>query len=97
MSAEQLSAIAGIILSLAFSYVPKLNDWYSTLAGTSKRLVMAAALLIVAGASLWLSCANLIVSVACTQAGLFSLINAFVMALVANQATYMITPMKKVK
>lgn len=97
MSAEQLSAIAGIVLSLAFSYVPKLNDWYSALAGTTKRLVMAVVLLLVAGASLWLSCANIILSIACTQAGLLSLINAFVMALVANQATYMITPLKKVK
>jgi hypothetical protein len=92
MTVEQLGAIAGVILSLLFSYVPGLSDKFGALPATTKRLVMAGLLLLVAGGALALSCANLIVTVECTQAGLLSLINVYIAALVANQAAYMIAP-----
>jgi hypothetical protein len=92
MTAEQLGAIAGVILSLLFSYVPGLSDKFGGLSATTKRLSMALLLLIVAIGTLALSCSNIVVSVPCTQAGLVSLINVYIAALVANQAAYLIAP-----
>jgi hypothetical protein len=92
MTVEQLGAIAGVILSLAFSYIPGLSDKFAALSATTKRLVMAALLFVVAAGALALSCANVVVTVACTQAGLIALVNVYIAALVANQAAYMIAP-----
>jgi hypothetical protein len=96
MSAEQLAAIAGLILSLLFSYVPGLSDWYGALEPTRKRLVMAGLLLAVAGGTFGLSCAGVVDAVACTQKGALALVSAFIAALVANQATYQLSPRKLV-
>lgn len=92
MSSEQLAALAGVILSLAFSYVPGLSDKFAALESTTKRLVMAGLLLLVAVAALGLSCANVVQTVECSQAGVLKLIDTFIAALVANQAAYLISP-----
>lgn len=94
MTDVAISAIAGVVLSLAFSYVPGLSDWFDKLEPTYKRLMMAVLLAIVASGALFLSCANVIVGIACTQAGLIGLANAYIAALVANQAAYTISPKK---
>lgn len=96
MSSEQLSAIAGLILSLVFSYVPGISDWYGSLESTQKRFVMAVLLLAVAGGIFGLSCGNVLTTVTCDKAGVMGLINALVAALVANQATYLLSPRKTV-
>lgn len=96
MLSEQLAAIAGVILSLLFSYVPGVSDWYGMLEPTRKRLLMAALLLAVAGGMFGLSCAGVVDAVSCTQGGALALVNAFIAALVANQAAYMISPRKHV-
>jgi len=95
MTPESLSAIAGMVLSLLFSYVPGLNDWYAAKDPTIKRLLMAGLLLLVAAGALGLSCANVITSIECSQNGLLNLVTTFISALVANQATYQISPQKK--
>lgn len=95
MTVEQLAAISGVILSLAFFYIPGLSDKYNALEATKQRLLMAGLLLLVTVGALGLSCANIVVTVACTQAGVLSLINVYIAALVANQATYLIAPRKK--
>jgi xanthine/uracil/vitamin C permease (AzgA family) len=92
MNSELLSASAGILLSLAFSYLPGLAPWFGQLEPTVKRLVMAGALLIVAVATFGLSCAGVVDAASCTQAGGWSILSALVAALVANQATYLISP-----
>ncbi len=92
MTSVQLSAIVGVVLSLLFSYVPGLSSWFDKQPPTNKRLVMAALLLLVALASFGLSCGNIIVSMTCDKQGLLDLISAFIAALVANQATFLISP-----
>jgi len=52
MSAQLLSAVAGVLLSLLFSYIPGASDWFAALDGTRKRLVMLGALVLVAAGSL---------------------------------------------
>lgn len=95
MTSEQLAMIAGIILSLAFSYIPKLSDWFQTLEPTMKRLIMAGLLLLVAVGSYLLSCVwVVIVVITCDRGGVMHLVMIFIAALVANQAAFMISPQK---
>jgi len=94
MTAEKLSAIAGAVLSLAFSYLPGLSGWYDGQSPTVKRLLMAAVLVVVAGAIFGLSCWRIISQVECTQAGAWGLVGVLITALIANQAMYLISPKK---
>jgi len=96
MSAESLALISGAVLSLLFSYIPGLNVKFAELGSEVKRLIMAGLLLAVAASVYGLSCAgwgaSLGIVVPCDQEGLLSLIQVFVLALIANQSAYAITP-----
>lgn len=94
MTAEQLAAIAGIALSLLFSYTPGLSAAFDKLEPTYKRLVIAMLLLVVAGAIFGLACGKVLDTVTCDKAGIMGLVNAYIAALIANQATYLISPTK---
>lgn len=104
MSAEILSAIAGSLLSLLFSYVPGLSTWYDKLGydvagnyddGLKKRLVMLGLLFLVAAGAMGLSCAgwgaDFGLSLSCDRAGVSGLLNALLLGVMANQSTYSIT------
>lgn len=96
MSAELISAIAGGLLSLGFSYIPGLNVWFAGLESIYKRLIMAGLLLLVSAAVFGLGCTSWAagwgIEATCDQPGLQVMIGAFIAALVANQATYQISP-----
>lgn len=92
MTATELSAIAGVILSLAFSYLPGLAPWFDNHAPTTKRLIMAVVLLVATAAIFGLSCAGVLTVASCDQPGAVGLVTALIAALVANQATYTISP-----
>lgn len=90
-----LAAILGTVLSLLFTFVPQLKDWFEKLDSRSKSQIMAFSLLIIGAAVTGLSCAGFITAVVCTQTGVWTfitttLLNA-VLALNSNQATYLIT------
>jgi hypothetical protein len=95
MSAELLASLAGILLSLLFSYIPKLSEWFAVLDGVYKRLIMAGLLVVVAGGAFGLSCAGVISAVTCDQPGAIGLIKAFLAALIANQSIFLISPETK--
>lgn len=107
MDATFISTAAAAILSLLFSYLPGLSDWYANLGsgpqgddgGTRKRLVMLALLVLVAGATFGLTCAgwgDLLngagIALRCDRPGLVELLRALVFAVMANQSVYKITP-----
>ncbi|MDX9956263.1 MAG: hypothetical protein RBT75_19360 [Anaerolineae bacterium] len=96
MSAEFLSSIAGAILSLLFSYLPGLSGWYDQFDANRKRLVMAALVILVAAGAYGLACSGFGVdfgmALTCDRAGLITLIQAVIAALIANQATYALSP-----
>lgn len=92
MSSELLASIAGIVLSLVFSYIPGLNSKFAKLDGGVKRLIMGGLLLVTAGAAFGLSCAKIFPTVACSQDGALGLVRVFVMALIANQSAFLISP-----
>lgn len=96
MDSVTLSTIGGVILSLAFEYIPKFHDWYNALDNTTQRAIMAGALLLVALVVFGVSCANLGLSwqVACDKTGAVGLLNSFFTALIANQATFGLLPKK---
>lgn len=92
MSSELLAAIAGVVLSLAFSYIPGLSTKFAKLQSSTKRLIMAGLLLLVGGAAFGLSCADVFATVTCDQAGGLGLVSHFIMALIANQGAYTLSP-----
>jgi hypothetical protein len=103
-----LSTVASAVLSLGFSYVPRLRNWYDKLGvntdgsddgGTKKRLVMLILLVMVVLVVFGLSCAGLgagfELNVTCDQPGAIGLVKALVFAIAANQGTYMLTKRSK--
>ena len=94
MTPETLASISGIALSLLFSYIPGFKTWYEPLSTDSKRLVMLALLLVTTLVTFGLACANLSpeIAVACDTAGAWGLFKVFVAAVIANQATFLISP-----
>lgn len=104
MSAETLSAAAGILLSLAAAYVPPFATWFSQLDGAHKRLVMLGLLALAALGSFLLECSGWSASgtplaaflapaaARCTPPMAMEVLRAFIAALVANQAAYQLSP-----
>lgn len=89
MTSEQIASLAGIILSLAFAYVPGLADKYNALGGTQKRLIMGAVLIVGTAGALVYKCQLL---TACYSAGWEEYLSALISALISNQAAYLISP-----
>lgn len=94
MTSDQLSAVAGIVLSLLFSYVPKLQEWYGPKDSITKSLIMLGALVVTSVGTYAISCSGWWVFVTCGQEGIKTLIEAFVIAAIANQTTYKLSPQK---
>ena len=96
MTAETLAATAGIVLSLVFSYVPKFSTWYGLKDDPIKRLIMLGALVLVSGVAFGLACSGLAsdfgLPLTCDKVGAVALLRAFVVAAIANQTTYALTP-----
>lgn len=89
MNADTLSAIVGVILSLAFAYIPGVKDWYDQRLPTEKAGLMA---LLLVAASLGIfaaSCGQLVnVGITCDKAGVVALAQILIMALISNQGAY---------
>lgn len=92
MTPETLSAVAGVLLSLAFSYVPGLSGWWDLRSPTEKRLAMLVMLAVLAGAAFGLSCSAVLSILPCDKPSLIGLIQSFVAALVANQSAFLVSP-----
>ena len=97
MTPEILTGVAALLLSLVFSYFPKLNTWYAAKPEADKKLIMLGLTALVAASSFGLSCAGYLsklfdVSLACTQDGAIFLLKLFFTAVVANQVGYSLSP-----
>jgi hypothetical protein len=95
MTAETLALVAGVIISLLFSYVPGLNVKFGALASEVKRVILLGLMLGVGIVAFLLSCTTFGglfgIPIACTQGGFSELIKAFVFAAIANQTTYQLS------
>ena len=93
VSPEMLVLLAGVVLSLVFSYVPGLNAKYAALLPEIKRVIMLALLALITAVVYAGTCAGWFTSgVICDQPGLMKLIWMFVLAMISNQSTYTISP-----
>ena len=91
MDTVLLGSVSGVLLSLVFSYVPGLSEWFGALAAKNKQAVMGGLLILVALGAFGLSCAGVDASFACTKDGAIASVKVLISALVANQSTYTIT------
>ena len=91
MSADLLASIVAILLSLGFSYIPGLSDWFDPLPATKKQAIMGVLLVTVALGVFGLSCGQIIAAVTCDKQGALGLLQVLIAALVANQGVYKLT------
>ena len=100
MTPEYLASVAGVVLSLAFSYVPGLREWFDAQIPQRKAQIMGLALIVVAGGAVGLACANIATltgaAITCDAPGVVAVVKVLIAALVTNQATYllMVRPFK---
>lgn len=96
MSSDILVALAAALLSLGFSYIPGLADWYAKLTAEYKRLLMLGLLVAITLATFGLACAgfgaDLGIAVSCDQPGALGLLRSLFIAVLANQGTYKLSP-----
>jgi hypothetical protein len=96
MSAETLSLVSGVVVSLTFSYIPGTRSWFEKFDPEIKRSIMLVLLTIIAGIVFGLSCAGWAsewsISLSCNRSGLLGLIEQLILAIIANQGTYAISP-----
>ena len=87
-----LSSLAGGVLSLIFSYAPGAKDWFGRLMPETKRTVMLVLLALSAIGIFVLGCGGYLQAVSCDKGGAIELAKIFIAALIANQATFLISP-----
>lgn len=92
---ESLSAVAGIVLSLLFSYAPGLSDWYHKFNKEQKQLIMLVLLFLVSAGAFGLVCAGIITGAVCSVPGAINVAVAFFMAVITNQTVHKISPKLK--
>ena len=92
MSSELLAGISGVVLSLLFEYLPGLHDWYNDLVDGYQKLIMLAALILSAGGVFALACLGKYDLVTCDVNGAWLLVEYFILAVIANQATHRLSP-----
>ena len=98
MTSEQISALAGLILSLSLAYIPGLSSWYSALENPKKVFVTGIVIVVAAVGSLAWNCrADPAGLVACLNQNYSVYLSALIAALVANQASFtlLVKPFKK--
>lgn len=82
----------GMVISLAFAYIPKLNDWFYSLDKQYRGLFMVGVAVLVSLGVFGLSCAALFIYVPCTNEGAVELLRTFLILLGTNQLTYVVIP-----
>lgn len=90
MDSNIVAAIAGVLLSVGFGYIPGLRPWYEALDSVRKAQVMAGLLIVAAAAVFGAACYTPWQALECTQGGFWELVRLLGVALFANQATYSI-------
>lgn len=94
MNVELLTSLAGGVLSLVFSYAPNVSTWFESLTPTQKRLVMLLLLTLVALGVMGAACWTPYQYTECSEAGAWQLLEVWIGAVIANQATFLIAPKK---
>jgi hypothetical protein len=93
LTSDFIAWVAGIVVSLLFSYFPVLNTKFAALTTEAKSGIMIG-MMALAGFGIWgAGCAGWIdANLACTTATIPQLVKLIVQALIANQSTFMVSP-----
>jgi hypothetical protein len=94
---DLLVYIASLVLTLAFSYFPKLNTWYAAKSTNFKKLFMAGLLLATLLVIFALNCFGLVAAagLVCTKVGFLDVLIVYVVAIAINQGIFNISPVAK--
>jgi hypothetical protein len=93
---ETFGVVAGIVLTLLFTFAPKLNVWFAAKAEAEKQQWMAVLLLLIAAAGTALSCTGLMVVIVCTKDGIVAFfLYTLVPAIISNQSVDRLIPKPK--
>lgn len=92
MTAQGLVAIASVLLSVLFTYVPGMNEWYAGMQKTHKQLLMGGLLVLTTGFIMLSSCMEWWTWVECDKQGVLDMLATLALAIAANQGTHQITP-----
>lgn len=91
VDAQLLAGVVGALLSLAFAYVPNVQEWYDARTAKEKAGIMALGLIAVSVAIFALGCTQIVsVTLACSPQGVVELVRILLAALMANQSTYLL-------
>lgn len=82
-----IASVAGVILSLALSYLPFVKTWYTPLPNAQKVTVTGILLILVAAGTLLYNCQG---GVDCVVTNWSLATHTLIAALVANQSAYLI-------
>lgn len=88
MESFNIGAVAGIILSLLFKYVPGLDVWFSEQEPARKEQIMLGIMIVAVGGVYGLSCFGWLDIYACGSEGLKQAVFALVGAVLGNQGAY---------
>jgi hypothetical protein len=91
---DTLAVIAGLLISSALSFFPKLRPWYATLDGPQKLVAALASYVLASVAIFGAGCLGLWQgsAVECTQGGLLDLLKLAALAFASGQLAYSATP-----
>jgi hypothetical protein len=96
MTPSLIAALAGVVISLVASYVPRFSAWFAAQTSQTKALIMLAANALAALLIFGFGClgwGDLVGgSVTCDQSGAMELLKLFAGSILAGQATYLLTP-----
>lgn len=95
MESFSIGAVAGVILSLLFKYVPGLDKWYGEQDPNKKELIMLGIMVLAVGGAFGLSCVGWLDIYACTELGAKDAVFALVGAVVGNQGAYSLLKYQK--
>lgn len=95
MNSTELSLLLGTALSLIFTFVPSIRDWYEKLEPKTRAQVMAIGIIGISIGLVGASCAGLDGSVSCTKDGVVGFLKETVvtalLALASNQTAHSLT------
>lgn len=99
MTAEMIALVAGALLTLGFSYIPGLRTWYAGKSEEYKQLLMLGLLVLAAVGAFGIAClgwgAAIGLTLACTVTGAVGLVMQLLLAIMANQTVYKLSPQRK--
>jgi len=99
MTPAGISAVVGVLVSLALEYFPRFSEWYQALPDNSQKLFTLGAGALVVFGSLGLACVPSVdlpftLAFPCSTDGFWAAVSAFLAYLTANQAAYLVLPRK---